>query len=242
MTSSDDTKKPPAKPKPPVNDAPLSAAIAAIAAELGTVDKRTIGKGSYSYKAFSVDDVFAAVRPMLAAHAVAVYPQAPIVVYAEHVKDDGKVSTTAQYNGRWLLVHGPSGDEQIIGFEASARDSGDKAPIQAGQQAFKYALVQLFQIGAGDAEAEDRPDDALDPLAVAAVEAENLERLRNGARQHLFELSGKDKAVAEERWPLLLTKAGLDGIMTEADQAKVIATATELYAADQDKSEDADGA
>ncbi len=230
MTENSGTGVPADNPVAPV--APIAMAIADIAGTLDAIEKRTMGKGNYTYKAFSVDDVFDAVRPRLAALHIAVFPQTPTVVYTEHVKADGKVQTTAQYSGRWLLVHGPTGDEQMVGFEASSRDGGDKSAIMAAQQAEKYLYIQMFQISAGDPEAEQPPDDALDPLAVAAEEAKNLERLRNGARQHLFELSGSDKGLAEERWPLVLTKAGLDGVMSQADQVKVNSAADELYGPD----------
>lgn len=227
------------KPTPPTS--PVAAAIAEIAGELGTVQKETVGKGSYSYQAFTVDKIYEAVRPMLAARGVAVFPRPPHVEYVEHVNDEGKVSTTARYNGSWMLVHGESGDEVLIGFEASARDSGDKAPIQAGQQAFKYAIVQMLQLGAGDPEAEQPPEEALDPKVVAAQAEDDQRRLENAARAHLYPLMAGEKITedqqkkdAEATWPLVLEAAGVKEIATEADRDTVIAAADKLYGADDE--------
>lgn len=229
-------------------ESPLAAAIAQIALEL-TVTKDRVDGGGYTYMAFSVDKVYDAVRPLLAAHGIAILPRPPHVTYVEHTKQGGGVQTTAQYSGQWMLIHAASGDEALIGFEASARDSGDKAPIQAGQQALKYALVQLFQIAAGDPEAEKVPEDAIDP----AVEAENRERLENAARKVVWEFMAgekvdgdQQKAEAEAAWPLVLEASGVKEIATEKDRDTVIAAAQKLYSDDdpepgkQEKLEDAD--
>ncbi len=219
---------------------PVAAAVAEIAGLLGTVEKETVGQGNYSYKAFSVDTIYEAVRPMLAERGVAVFPRPPHVEYVEHVSDEGKVSTTARYNGSWMLVHGESGDEVLIGFEASSRDNGDKAPIMAGQQAFKYAIVQMLQLSAGDPEAENRPEDALDAETVAAQAAEDQRRLENAARVHLFGFMAGEKVTDDQQaeqalevWPLVLEAAGVKEIATEADRDKVIAAATRLYGPDE---------
>ncbi len=241
-------KKQPAgktNPVPPPNPeaaSPVAAAIAEIAGQLN-VEKETVSAGSGgTYKAFTMDKVYEAVRPLLAAAGVAIFPRPPHVEYVEHARSGGGVQTTARYNGSWMLVHAESGDEVLIGFEASARDTGDKAPIQAGQQALKYALVQLFQLSAGDPEAESPPEDALDSEAVAAQEAEDQRRLENAARSHLYPLMAGEKITedqqrkdAEATWPLVLEAAGVKEIATEADRDKVIAAATRLYGPDEDE-------
>ncbi len=216
MTEDSGTGVPPTQLPRNTAVSPVAAAVAEIAGLLGTVEKETVGQGNYSYKAFSVDTIYEAVRPMLAERGVAVFPRPPTVEYVEHTNSEGKVSTTARYNGSWMLVHGESGDEVLIGFEASSRDNGDKAPIMAGQQAFKYAIVQMLQLSAGDPEAENRPEDALDSEAVAAQEAEDQRRLENAARSHLYPLMAGEK-------------------ITEADRDKVIAAATRLYGPDEDE-------
>ncbi len=244
-------KKPAGKtnPVPPPNPeaaSPVAAAIAEIAGELGTVVKEEVdaGRGG-TYQAFTIDRIYEAVRPMLAARGVAVFPRPPHVEYTEHVTSSGAVQTTARYNGSWMLVHAESGDEVLIGFEASARDNGDKAPIQAGQQAFKYAIVQMLQLGAGDPEAERPPEEALDPETVAAQAAEDQRRLENAARAYLFPLMAGDKITeaqqkkdAEATWPLVLEAAGVKEIATEADRDKVIAAATRLYGPDEAGAQD----
>lgn len=236
--TTDDTET--TDPAPPVS--PVAAAIAEIAGLLGTVVKERVDAGRTSYQAFTVDKIYEAVRPMLAERGVAVFPRPPTVDYVEHTNAEGKVSTTARYNGTWLLVHGESGDEVLIGFEASARDNGDKAPIQAGQQAFKYAIVQMLQLGAGDPEAENPPEDVNDPETLEAIAAEEGRRLSNAARAHLYPMMAGEKvteaeqvAEAEAAWPLVLEAAGVTDIATEADRDKVIAAATRLYGPDEDE-------
>ena len=228
-------------PNPPLS--PVAAAIAEIAGELGTVVKEQISAGTGgTYQAFTVDKIYEAVRPMLAARGVAVFPRPPHVEYTEHVSKSGGVQTTARYNGSWMLVHAESGDEALIGFEASARDNGDKAPIQAGQQAFKYALVQMLQLGAGDPEAENPPEDAIDPKVAAEQAADDQRRLENAARVHLYPMMAGEKVTedqqkkeAEAVWPLVLEAAGVKEIATEADRDAVIAAATRLYGPDDEK-------
>jgi hypothetical protein len=231
------------KPTPP--ESPVAAAIAEIAGELGTVVKERVdaGRGG-SYQAFTVDKIYEAVRPMLAARGVAVFPRPPHVEYTEHVSSSGGVQTTARYNGSWMLVHAASGDEILIGFEASARDNGDKAPIQAGQQAFKYAIVQMLQLGAGDPEAENPPEEALDPKVVAAQAADDQRRLENAARGHVFVYMAGEKVTADEQkaeaeaaWPLVLEASGVKEIATEADRDAVIAAADKLYGDEAGKQE-----
>ncbi len=248
-------KKTPTVPKatPPTPPAsPVAAAIAEIAGELGTVVKERVdaGRGG-SYAAFTIDKIYEAVRPMLAARGVAVFPRPPHVEYTEHVTSSGGVQTTARYNGSWMLVHAESGDEVLIGFEASARDNGDKAPIQAGQQAFKYAIVQMLQLGAGDPEAERQPEDILDPQAVADQEADDRMRLENAARLVVYDLMAGEKVTEKKQgeeagaaWPLVLEAAAVLEIATEADRDTVIAAALRLYgpdeAGEQEKMEDTD--
>ena len=254
--STEPKKKPAGKtnPVPPPNPdkagSPIAAAIAEIAGQLN-VEKEQISAGTGgTYKAFTMDKVYEAVRPLLAAAGIAIFPRPPHVEYVEHARQGGGVQTTARYNGSWMLVHGPTGDEVLIGFEASARDTGDKAPIQAGQQALKYALVQLFQLSAGDPEAETPPEEALDPEAVAAQAEDDQRRLENAARLHVFNYMAGEKVTEDEQraegqaaWPLVLEAAGVKEVATEADRDAVIAAADKLYgdeAGKQEKMEDTD--
>jgi hypothetical protein len=219
---------------------PIAMAIATIAGQLN-VEKETVSAGTGgTYQAFTMDRVYEAVRPLLADAGIAIFPRPPDVTYVEHARQGGGVQTTARYKGSWMLVHGPTGDEVLIGFEASARDTGDKAPIQAGQQALKYALVQLFQISAGDPEAEQPPEEAIDPAEAQQIEDENQERLENAARKHVWEyMAGEkvdgdqQKAEAEAAWPLVLEAAGVTDIATEKDRDAVTAAADRLYGGDE---------
>ena len=238
-------KKPAGKtnPVPPPNPeaaSPVAAAIAEIAGQLN-VEKERISAGTGgTYQAFTMDKVYEAVRPLLAAAGIAIFPRPPHVEYVEHARSGGGVQTTARYNGSWMLVHAASGDEVLIGFEASARDTGDKAPIQAGQQALKYAFVQMFQLSAGDPEAEARPEEALDPNVAAEIEQENRDRLENAARKFVYDLMAGEKVTekkqveeAEAAWPLVLEAASVDEITDMVTRDEVIAAATRLYGPDE---------
>lgn len=197
-----------------------------VANGLGPILKRRIdaGRGG-SYQAFSVDDVYKALHPLFAEHGVIVAPQAPVVEYVERDRTDrdGKtygVTIDARVSGRWLL-YGLDGTSLEVGFTAEARDTGDKATIQASQQAFKYALVQMFLVAAGDPDPETPPE--------PATPAKSKLSYLNAAKQHVLELVDGDKPEAALAWPLILESAKVDKVTTKKEYEAVLRAANDMF-------------
>lgn len=205
-------------------------ALGAIQRDLGPVLKTRIDAGrNRSYQAFSVDDVYRALHPLFAEHGVILAPQVPDVEYVERdrINDSGVtygVAIDARVTGRYIL-YAEDGTSIEIGFRTEARDTGDKATIQASQQALKYALIQMFLIAAGDPSAEPPPEPAGKPTA---------EQWLNKAKTYVYGLAGKDKDEAEQAWPLVLEKAKLEGVVSEKDYDKVVFAADRLLTTDDD--------
>lgn len=206
-------------------------ALQQVALELGPIAKREVrGRG---FSAFNVDDVYDELRPLLAKHGVIVAPQAPSVDYTKHETQGGAIQTEARVMGRWK-VFGLDGSYVDWAFEASARDSGDKAPIQAAQQALKYAFVHAFQIAAGDPDAEQPPEPAMseDEIRERRVNYVKLEMLRH------FVADGADiTSVAKEDAGVLLKQAqesaGVPVILNESDADRVVKAAEKIMAPDE---------
>ena len=125
-----------------MSDGPhVARAIAEIAGQLEQVAKREVKAGSGgTYSAFSVDDIYNAVRPLLASNGLALFPTGAKVEYVEHESSRGTTLTTARYHGRWVLVSSIDGSEQRMVFSVESRDAGDKATIQAAQRRFNTSL------------------------------------------------------------------------------------------------------
>lgn len=209
-------------------------AMTAVARDLGPVMKERIefvrqGKKD-SYQAFSIDTVFDAIRPLFAKHGIVMVPQEPGVTYMERdrVNDQGKVygiTVDARVRAEYVF-YGPDGSSIRAGFATEARDTGDKATIQALQQCVKYVLVQSFQIAAGDPTAEMPPDQR---MLNQRSSVEQAKQYVTEAKQWITSLMKDDIDEARKAWPVVLEKAGVDEIVTLGDRNKVIAAADALY-------------
>lgn len=207
-------------------------AMTAVARELGPVMKERIdaGRGG-SYQAFSIDTVFDALRPLFAKHGVVMVPQEPGVSYVDRdrTNDQGKVygvSVDARVRAEYVF-YGPDGSSIRAGFATEARDTGDKATIQALQQCVKYVLVQTFLIAAGDPTAETPPE------AVAAPEKlspeEQIKQYDTDAKRHVTKLMEGDIEEAKKAWEIVLEKADVGEIISAAHRDRVIAAADEMF-------------
>lgn len=237
----------------------VATAIAEIAGQLEQIAKREVkAGGGGTYAAFSVDDVYNAVRPLLASNGLALFPVGAHVEYVEHQSSRGTTLTTARYHGRWILVSSIDGSEQKIGFSVESRDAGDKSTIQAAQQALKYAFVQLFQLSAGDPTPEEVPEDAhtkkeeaaefVTKAQAKAQADEDSRRLEAAVKAHLLELAEGEVKEAKQMWPLLLEKAGLKPkgrkpqVHTVEERDKLIEMAGAMFTEDQQEGgDDKDG-
>lgn len=205
-------------------------AMTAVARDLGPVMKERIDAGGHSYQAFSIDTVFDAIRPLFARHGIVMVPQEPGITYVERdrVNQQGKVygvTVDARVRAEYVF-YGPDGSSIRAGFATEARDTGDKATIQALQQCVKYVLVQSFQIAAGDPTAETPPENA---IPADASPDEQVKQYVTDAKRHVAKLMEGDVEEAAKAWPVVLEKAGIDEIRTLDDRVTVMVAADELY-------------
>lgn len=130
-----------------MSDAPKTvyAAIAAVMSAVGAVGKNRQNTQGGGYKYRGIDDVMAAVQPLMAEHGLVCVPRV-IEREREHIttnKGSGMVSV------RLLVEHtfyGPDGTSVICTTLGEAFDSGDKASNKAMAVALKYALTETLMI------------------------------------------------------------------------------------------------
>ncbi len=139
-----------------------------VKAELGTIEKDRVNQGAGgTFMAFAVDRVYGHLGPLFNKHGIVVVPSFVSASYEDTHSQSGK-------KGKWVTVvvdyvfHGIDGTEVTMRFGAEGIDYQDKATNKAVQQAFKYGLVQMFQLSTGDVDpdAAELPDQASEPAEV----------------------------------------------------------------------------
>ena len=146
------------KPAPSTPAATVVEALAAIMGELGGIEKLTSaerqrrglggGEGGISYAYRGVDQIAAAVQPLLAKHGVVVVP----FVTASEVKEiqvNNRPWSDTFVTVKWA-VYGPNGSMVEACTEGWGRDNSDKGYNKAMTGAFKNLLLRLLCIGDPD--------------------------------------------------------------------------------------------
>jgi hypothetical protein len=118
--------------------------------EVGVVGKSRKNTGQ-GYQFRGLDDVVAAVQPVLAANGVLVVPRV-----IEREREEFKTAKGgAMFSVRLLVEHSffaPDGSSVICTTLGEAMDSGDKASNKAMSAALKYALTETLMIPTYEAE------------------------------------------------------------------------------------------
>jgi len=186
--------------------------LQAVAIRLPAIERRQV----QSFKAFNVDDIYAAIRPLLAEYDLVLVPSLISVEYGTGTFKGGTEYVDARIVMGYTFHCSTDGSKVEASFAAEGRDTQDKATNKAAQQALKYCLIQMFQINTGeDAEENPEPAPAMNPQA-----------FHNQAVNHLVSLIGDE---AKEAWPGVLEKAGLTVVETESAMDAAMAMSTELY-------------
>lgn len=172
--------------------------LSKVAAELGVIEKDTVNAGRQSYKAFGVDTIYRHLRPLFAKHGVVVVPQIDSVTYGEITASSGSQGVSAHVIGTWLF-YAADGSSVEMRFAAEGHDYQDKATNKAVQQAFKYGLIQMFQISTGEMDADAAPLPERAP-----VKADPLLVLKNTAMEHCE----GDKARAKVLFEAVMAEYG----------------------------------
>lgn len=133
-------------------------AIAAVQGELakvGIAKKRRNEQGS-GYNFRGIDDVYAALSPLLAEHGLVVIPRMMSREVSERATRNGGVLFDVTVHAEFDFVSAADGSKHTAATFGEAMDSGDKATNKAMSAAYKYAAFMTFAIpteGDNDADA-----------------------------------------------------------------------------------------
>lgn len=118
-------------------------------------DRQTTGGGA-SFKFRGIDDVYAAVSPLLAEHKLCIIPRCIARTYVERQTKSGGALFYVTVEAEFDFVSAVDGTKHTARTFGEAMDSGDKATNKAMSAAYKYAAFQTFAIpteGDNDADA-----------------------------------------------------------------------------------------
>lgn len=131
-------------------------ALAAIMAEIKSVPKSGYNS-HFKYHYTKADDVFTAVRLIMAKHGVVVLPS---VVGTPQRRGD-TLEVTIEYR-----FTAPDGSAHVVTLTSEGQDKGDKAYYKAYTAGLKYALMMVFLIGSDDG--GDPEHDSSEPVSKPA--------------------------------------------------------------------------
>ncbi len=133
-------------------------AIAAVQAELAKtgIAKSRKNKQGEGYMFRGIDDVYAALAPLLAAHKLCVIPRVMQRDIAERTSSKGNPLFYVTVHAEFDFVSAEDGSKHTAATFGEAMDSSDKATNKAMSAAYKYAAFMTFAIpteGDNDADA-----------------------------------------------------------------------------------------
>ena len=149
------------------------AKIAAVQGELSKVgiakDRRNQGQG-YNFR--GIDDVYAALSPLLAAHGLVIIPRVIERICVERQTAKGGALFNVTVKAEFDFIAAEDGSIHTASTYGEAMDSADKATNKAMSAAYKYAAFMTFAIpteGDNDADAttHDVAADAAEPITDA---------------------------------------------------------------------------
>jgi hypothetical protein len=144
-------------------------AISAVIAELSIngIGKRHVNRRDrYDYR--SVDDLYARLAPLLAAHKLCVLPRILSRSEVERTDERGCLVTNVTVRAAFDIVSAEDGSRHVIKSFGEAFDTSDKATAKAITAAYKQALFQAFCIPC--AEIEDPDTESIRVRGVSVVE------------------------------------------------------------------------
>lgn len=132
----------------------------AISAIQGALAKRGIEKNRKNVQqgfAFrGIDDVYAALAPLLAEHQLIILPQVLSREVTERQTAKGGTLIYTTLRVRYDFVSAEDGSREVVIVDGEAMDSADKSTNKAMSAAYKYACLQTFCVpteGDNDADA-----------------------------------------------------------------------------------------
>lgn len=132
-------------------------AIAAVQGELAKVGIAKANRNSQQgYNFRGIDDVYAALSPLLAKHGLCVIPRVIERTMLEKTTSKGNPLFYVTVHAEFDFVSSEDGSKHTAATYGEAMDSGDKATNKAMSAAYKYAAFMTFAIpteGDNDADA-----------------------------------------------------------------------------------------
>lgn len=132
-------------------------AIAAVQGELAKVGIAKANRNSQQgYNFRGIDDVYAALSPLLAKHGLCVIPRVIDRTMLEKTTSKGNPLFYVTVHAEFDFVSSEDGSKHTAATYGEAMDSGDKATNKAMSAAYKYAAFMTFAIpteGDNDADA-----------------------------------------------------------------------------------------
>jgi hypothetical protein len=140
-----------------MSTAKIYASICAITEELSKIgiakDRKNQSQG-YAFR--GIDDVYAALSPLLAKHKVCILPRVTSREVVERANKSGGVLFYTSVTMEFDFVSAEDGSKHTVTMVGEAMDTGDKSSNKAQSAAYKYAAFQAFCIpteGDNDADA-----------------------------------------------------------------------------------------
>lgn len=217
-------------------------AIAAIMGELGGIGKLTpeqrrargLGGGdgergvSYAYR--GIDQIAAAVQPLLAKHGVVIVPTSTESKVTDIIVNQ-KPWTDTSIRIEWTIA-GPNDTTLQACSEGQGRDNSDKGINKAFTSAYKNLLLRLFAIGDPDEDADTQRHEAelppvsyppkVEKLWARIVDAKGTPyaaAIREAADQNNMEIT-RAAFTEDERWYELVTAILNDTTIGATDDSK----------------------
>lgn len=181
-------------------------AIRAVQADLASVGiaknrKNTQGSG-YMFR--GVDDVYAALAPLLAKHGLCILPRVMSRTVSERTSSKGGALFYTVLTVEFDLVSAEDGTKHTVCTVGEAMDSGDKSTNKAMSAAYKYMAFLTFCIpteGDNDADGSTHevksPQQAFKDYVDAMGTVDSIEGLRNIFTAAYQEFSRDEDAVAK---------------------------------------------
>ena len=140
---------------PPVNVYAKIAAVQGELAKVGIAKNRRNQQGS-GYNFRGIDDVYAALSPLLARYALVIVPRVTSREVVERATKNGGALFNVTVHAEFDFVSADDGSIHTAATYGEAMDSADKATNKAMSAAYKYAAFMTFAIpteGDNDADA-----------------------------------------------------------------------------------------
>lgn len=174
----------------------INAVQAALSVE-GIGKNRTNTQGS-GYKFRGIDDVYNALSPLLAKHALVIIPRMLTRTCEERTSKSGGALFYVTVEAEFDFVSSEDGSKATARTFGEAMDSSDKATNKAMSAAYKYAAFQTFAIPTeGNADADAETHEVITGMLPGRVQ-EWLDVIKDAAPDEVAALMRDGMAAAQE--------------------------------------------